>query len=129
MKLSTIVPEKIAEELGIGIPTVKDIIKELIKPGRDPREDMPKPILRSDVLKIEDLQEGMILVGTVRNVIDFGAFVDIGVKSDGLVHISELSDKYIKNPMDVVSVGDIVKVRVIKIDLEKKKVSLSMKGV
>ena len=89
---------------------------------------MPKPILRSDVLKMEDLKEGMILTGTVRNVIDFGAFVDIGVKNDGLVHISEMSDKYVKNPMDVVSVGDIVKVRVIKIDLEKKKVSLSMKN-
>ena len=98
------------------------------KPGRDPREDLPKPILRSDVLKMEDLKEGMILTGTVRNVIDFGAFVDIGVKNDGLVHISEMSDKYVKNPMDVVSVGDIVKVRVIKIDLEKKKVSLSMKN-
>ena len=128
-KLGTIVPEKIAEELEIGVPTVKDIIKELQKPGRDPREDMPKPVLRSDVLKLEDLTEGMILTGTVRNVIDFGAFVDIGVKNDGLVHISELSEKYVKNPMDVVSVGDIVKVRVIKIDLEKKKVSLSMKDV
>ena len=128
-KLATIVPEKIAEELEIGVPTVKDIIKELQKPGRDPREDMPKPVLRSDVLKMEDLTEGMILTGTVRNVIDFGAFVDIGVKNDGLVHISELSEKFVKNPMDVVSVGDVVKVRVIKIDLEKKKVSLSMKGV
>ena len=128
-KLGTIVPEKIAEELEIGVPTVKDIIKELQKPGRDPREEMPKPVLRSDVLKLEDLTEGMILTGTVRNVIDFGAFVDIGVKNDGLVHISELSEKYVKNPMDVVSVGDIVKVRVIKIDLEKKKVSLSMKDV
>ena len=128
-KLGTIVPEKIAEELEIGVPTVKDIIKELQKPGRDPREEMPKPVLRSDVLKLEDLTEGMILTGTVRNVIDFGAFVDIGVKNDGLVHISELSEKFVKNPMDVVSVGDIVKVRVIKIDLEKKKVSLSMKDV
>ena len=90
---------------------------------------MPKPVLRSDDLKLEDLTEGMILTGTVRNVIDFGAFVDIGVKNDGLVHISELSEKYVKNPMDVVSVGDIVKVRVIKIDLEKKKVSLSMKDI
>jgi len=92
------------------------------------RDEMPKPILRSDVLKFEDLKEGMILTGTVRNVIDFGAFVDIGVKHDGLVHISELSDRYIKNPMDVVSVGDIVKVRVIKVDMEKMKVSLSMKN-
>lgn len=127
--LNTVNVSKIANELGVGEPTVKDIIKELQKPGRDPRDDMPKPILRSDVLKMEDLQEGMILTGTVRNVIDFGAFVDIGVKSDGLVHISELSDKYVKNPMDVVSVGDIVKVRVLKVDLEKQKVSLSMKGV
>lgn len=127
-KLSTVVPSDVAKELDIGVPTVRDIIKELQKPGRDPREDMPKPILRSDVLKMEDLKEGMILTGTVRNVIDFGAFVDIGVKNDGLVHISEMSDKYVKNPMDVVSVGDIVKVRVIKIDLEKKKVSLSMKN-
>lgn len=126
--LNTVNVSKIANELGVGEPTVKDIIKELQKPGRDPRDDMPKPILRSDVLKMEDLQEGMILTGTVRNVIDFGAFVDIGVKSDGLVHISELSDKYIKNPMDVVSVGDIVKVRVVKVDLERHKVALSMRG-
>ena len=126
--LNTVNVSKIANELGVGEPTVKDIIKELQKPGRDPRDDMPKPILRSDVLKMEELQEGMILTGTVRNVIDFGAFVDIGVKSDGLVHISELSDKYIKNPMDVVSVGDIVKVRVIKVDLERHKVALSMRG-
>ena len=125
--LNTVNAEKLATELNIGVPTIKDIIKELQKPGRDPRDEMPKPVLRSDVLKIEDLKEGMILTGTVRNVIDFGAFVDIGVKNDGLVHISEMSDKYIKNPMDVVSVGDIVKVRVIKIDLEKKKVGLSMK--
>ena len=127
VNLNTVNAEKLATELNIGVPTIKDIIKELQKPGRDPRDEMPKPVLRSDVLKIEDLKEGMILTGTVRNVIDFGAFVDIGVKNDGLVHISEMSDKYIKNPMDVVSVGDIVKVRVIKIDLEKKKVGLSMK--
>ncbi|MBQ9267204.1 MAG: RNA-binding transcriptional accessory protein [Clostridia bacterium] len=127
--LNTVNPEKLAGELGIGVPTVKDIIKELQKPGRDPRDEMPKVVLRSDVLKMEDLKEGMILTGTVRNVIDFGAFVDIGVKNDGLVHISEMSDRYVKNPMDIVSVGDVVKVRVIKIDLEKKKVSLSMKNV
>ena len=107
--------------------TLKDIIEELSKPGRDPREEMPKPILRNDVLKFEDLKEGMILTGTVRNVIDFGAFVDIGVKHDGLVHISELSDKFVKNPSEIVSIGDIVKVKVIKIDTEKQKVSLSMK--
>ena len=126
-KLKTIDVAKTAKELEIGEMTLTDIIQELIKPGRDPREDMPKPILRQDVLKIEDLKEGMILTGTVRNVIDFGAFVDIGVKHDGLVHISEMSDKYIKNPSEVVSVGDIVKVKVIKIDLERQKVGLSMK--
>jgi len=126
-KLRTVNAEQIANELSIGVPTVTDIIKELQKPGRDPRDEMPKPVLRSDVLKFEDLKEGMILTGTVRNVIDFGAFVDIGVKHDGLVHISEMSDKYVKNPMEIVSVGDIVKVRVIKIDNEKMKVGLSMK--
>lgn len=97
------------------------------KPGRDPRDEMPKPILRNDVLKFEDLREGMILNGTVRNVIDFGAFVDIGVKHDGLVHISELSDSFVKNPSDVVSIGDVVKVKVLKIDMDRQKVSLSMK--
>ena len=126
-KLKSIDITKTAQELGIGEMTLTDIIAELAKPGRDPRDEMPKPILRQDVLKLEDLKEGMILTGTVRNVIDFGAFVDIGVKYDGLVHISEMSDKYIKNPSDIVSVGDIVKVRVIKIDMERKKVGLSMK--
>ena len=116
-----------AKELNVGEMTLKDIIEELSKPGRDPREDMPKPILRSDVLKLDDLKEGMILTGTVRNVIDFGAFVDIGVKHDGLVHISEMSEKFIKNPSDIVSVGDIVKVKVIKIDKDRQKVGLSMK--
>jgi len=125
--LNNINTEQIATETNVGIPTIKDIIKELQKPGRDPRDEMPKQILRSDVLKIEDLKEDMVLTGTVRNVIDFGAFVDIGIKNDGLVHISEMANKYIKNPSEVVSVGDIVKVKVIKIDLEKKKVSLSMK--
>ncbi len=118
---------KVAKELEIGELTLKDIISELMKPGRDPREELPKPILRSDVLKFEDLREDMVLTGTVRNVIDFGAFVDIGVKHDGLVHISQMSDKYIKNPSEVVSVGDIVKVKVIGIDNDKQKVSLSMK--
>ncbi len=126
-KLKTIDIPKMANELEIGEMTLTDIVEELTKPGRDPREDMPKPVLRSDVLKLEDLREGMVLTGTVRNVIDFGAFVDIGVKHDGLVHISEMSDKYIKNPSDVVSVGDIVKVKVIKIDMERQKVGLSMK--
>ena len=101
--------------------TLQDIVQELSKPGRDPREEMPKPILRADVLKFEDLKEGMVLTGTVRNVTDFGAFVDIGVKHDGLVHISELSNNFVKNPSDVVSVGDIVKVKVIGIDYRKTK--------
>ena len=126
-KLAEINISEVKESLGVGEMTLKDIIEELSKPGRDPREDMPKQILRSDVLKFEDLQIGMTLTGTVRNVIDFGAFVDIGVKHDGLVHISELSNNYVKNPSDVVSVGDIVKVKVIGIDKERQKVSLSMK--
>jgi len=117
----------LSQELDIGIPTIKDIIKELEKPGRDPRQDAPKPVLRTDVLKIEDLKPDMILTGTVRNVIDFGAFVDIGVKNDGLVHISEISDRFIKNPSEVLAVGDIVKVKVLNVDLDKHKVSLSMK--
>jgi uncharacterized protein len=117
----------LASKFNIGEPTLKDIINELIKPGRDPREDMPKPILRSDVLSFDDLRDGMILTGTVRNVTDFGAFVDVGVKHDGLVHISEMSDKFIKNPSEVVSVGDIIKVQVIGIDKDRQKVKLSMK--
>ena len=121
--------EETAKELDIGVLTLQDIINELSKPGRDPREDMPKQILRSDVLKFEDLKEDMVLKGTVRNVTDFGAFVDIGVKHDGLVHISELSNQYVKNPSDIVAVGDVVDVRVIKIDQEKQKVSLSMKNI
>ena len=119
----------LAKELDVGELTLADIIHELSKPGRDPREDMPKQILRSDVLKFEDLREGMTLKGTVRNVTDFGAFVDIGVKHDGLVHISQLSNKFVKNPSEIVSVGDIVEVKVIGIDTEKQKVSLSMKDV
>lgn len=126
-QLSKIDVKQTADELEIGEMTLQDIISELVKPGRDPREDLPKPILRNDVLKIEDLKEGMILSGTVRNVIDFGAFVDIGVKHDGLVHISEMSEGYVKNPSDIVSVGDIVKVKIINIDLERQKVKLSMK--
>ena len=126
-KLKNVNVEEMSKELNVGEMTLSDIIEELSRPGRDPREDMPKPILRSDVLKLDDLKEGMVLSGTVRNVIDFGAFVDIGVKHDGLVHISEMSDKYIKNPSDVVSVGDIVKVKVIKIDRERQKVALSLK--
>ena len=126
-RLKSVNIEKTAKELEIGEMTLTDIIEELSKPGRDPREEMQKPILRSDVLKLEDLKEGMVLTGTVRNVIDFGAFVDIGVKHDGLVHISEMSDKFVKNPSEIVSVGDVVKVKVIKIDKERQKVGLSMK--
>lgn len=126
-KLGSINLTETAKALNVGEMTLKDILDELSKPGRDPREDMPKPILRQDVLKFEDLKEGMILTGTVRNVIDFGAFVDIGVKHDGLVHISEMSEKFVKNPSDIVSVGDIVKVKVIGIDNERQKVKLSMK--
>lgn len=121
--------EQTAQQLGIGVPTLEDIIKELEKPGRDPREEMPMPVLRSDVLSMEDLKPDMILKGTVRNVIDFGAFVDIGVHQDGLVHISELSDKYIKHPLEAVSVGDVVQVRVISVDIAKKRISLSMKNM
>ncbi|MCT4605071.1 MAG: RNA-binding transcriptional accessory protein [Marinisporobacter sp.] len=120
---------KLAEELDTGIPTLRDIIGEIKKPGRDPREEMPKPVFRSDVLKMEDLKLDMIMSGTVRNVVDFGAFVDIGVKQDGLVHISQLSNKFVKNPMDVVSVGDEVKVKIIGLDMERGKISLSMKQV
>lgn len=127
LKLGSINIKSTAQELDIGEMTLKDIIDELSKPGRDPRDEMPKPILRSDVLKFDDLREGMVLTGTVRNVIDFGAFVDIGVKHDGLVHISELSDNFVKNPSDIVSIGDIVKVKVIKIDVDRQKVGLSMK--
>ena len=115
-----------AEELGIGEITLEDIVKELEKPARDPREEMPKPILRTDVLEMEDLKEGMILKGTVRNVIDFGAFVDIGVHQDGLVHISKMTKRYIKHPLEAVSVGDIVEVKVISVDLKKKRIGLSM---
>lgn len=120
--------EKLAGELGIGVMTLEDIVKELEKPGRDPRDEMPKPILRTDVLEMKDLKEGMVLKGTVRNVIDFGAFVDIGVHQDGLVHISQMSDKrFVKHPLDVVSVGDIVEVKVMTVDLQKKRIQLTMK--
>lgn len=121
--------EKLAKEAEIGLPTLKDIANELIKPGRDPRDDIEQPILRTDVMSIEDLKEGMILTGTVRNVIDFGAFVDIGVHQDGLVHISQLADKFVKHPMDIVAIGDIVKVKVIDIDPKKNRISLSMKDI
>lgn len=117
---------KIADELNVGIPTLEDIVENIVKPGRDPREDMPKPILRSDVLKIEDLEEGMTLKGTVRNVVDFGAFVDIGVKQDGLLHISAMANKFVKHPQEIVSVGDIVDVTIKSVDVAKNRIALSM---
>ena len=121
--------KKLAAELEIGEITLRDIVKELEKPARDPRDEMPKPILRTDVLDIKDLKEGMVLKGTVRNVIDFGAFVDIGVHQDGLVHISQMSEKFIKHPLEAVSVGDVVEVRVLGVDEKKNRISLSMKGL
>ena len=122
-------PEKIAAELGIGLPTLEDIIRELEKPGRDPREEAPAPVLRSDVLSMEDLKEGMVLTGTVRNVIDFGVFVDIGVHQDGLVHISQICDRFIKHPLEAVKLGDVVQVKVLSVDLQKKRISLTMKNI
>ena len=119
--------KKLAQELGIGELTLEDIVKELEKPARDPREDMPAPILRSDVLDLEDLKPGMVLKGTVRNIVDFGAFVDIGVHQDGLVHISQMTDRFIKHPLEAVSVGDIVDVKVISVDVAKKRIALTMK--
>ena len=121
--------KKLAEELGIGEITLRDIVKELEKPARDPRDEMPKPILRTDVLEIKDLKEGMVLKGTVRNVIDFGVFVDIGVHQDGLVHISQITDRYIKHPLEAVSVGDVVDVKVMSVDLKKKRIQLTMRGI
>lgn len=128
-KLDNVNIDNISKTLNIGSLTMQDIVTELKKPGRDPRDEMPKIVVKSDVLSIDDITEGMILTGTVRNVVDFGAFVDVGIKNDGLVHISEISDKYVRNPMEEVAVGDIVKVKVIGIDKSKGKVSLSMKGV
>lgn len=122
-------PEKTAEELGIGLPTLEDIIRELEKPGRDPRDEAPAPVLRSDVLSMEDLKEGMVLTGTVRNVIDFGVFVDIGVHQDGLVHISQICDRFIKHPLEAVKLGDVVQVKVLSVDLQKKRISLTMKNI
>lgn len=126
-KIAEMGAKQLAERLNIGLPTLQDIAAELQKPGRDPRDEIEQPLLRSDVMSIEDLKEGMELTGTVRNVIDFGAFVDIGVHQDGLVHISQLSDKYVKHPMDVVSVGDIVKVRILDVDIKKNRISLTMR--
>jgi len=121
--------EDLAEKLGVGVPTLRDIVEEIIKPGRDPRDSVEQPLLREDVMSIEDLKPDMLLTGTVRNVTDFGAFVDIGVHRDGLVHISQLGDKFVKRPMDVVSIGDIVKVKVLEVDTNKNRISLTMKGV
>ena len=120
--------DELSSMLGIGVPTLKDIIAELQKPGRDPRDELPPPQLRTDIMDIKDLKPNMVLTGTVRNVVDFGVFVDIGVHQDGLVHISQLSDKYVKHPMDVVQVGDIVRVKVLDVDVERKRISLTMKG-
>ena len=119
--------DKAAGEIGVGVPTLRDIVSELLKPGRDVRDELPKPILRTDVLEMKDLKPGMVLTGTVRNVIDFGVFVDIGVHQDGLVHISQVSNKFIRHPSEVVSVGDVVKVVVLEVDEKKKRISLSMK--
>ncbi|MBZ4655386.1 MAG: transcriptional accessory protein [Peptococcaceae bacterium] len=127
--LENVDPQAIARKLGAGVPTVRDIIEALKRPGRDPREDLPPVLLRQDVLTLDDLQEGMVLQGTVRNVVDFGAFVDIGVKQDGLVHLSQMSDKYIRHPMEVVAVGDIVKVAVLSVDKIRGRISLTMRGI
>lgn len=118
--------DNVAEQVGVGVVTLTDIIESLEKPNRDPRSEMPKPIFRSDVLKMEDLGAGMILKGTVRNVVDFGAFVDIGVKQDGLVHLSKMSKKYVKNPLDIISVGDVVEVKILNVDINRGRISLSM---
>ncbi|MBO4792284.1 MAG: S1 RNA-binding domain-containing protein, partial [Clostridia bacterium] len=119
--------ERLSDELGVGVPTLEDIVGELEKPGRDVRDSFDAPILRDDILDINSLKEGMVLTGTVRNVIDFGAFVDIGVHQDGLVHISRISNKYIKHPSEVLSVGDVVRVKVLSVDVQKKRIALTMR--
>jgi protein Tex len=121
--------ENIAKKVGVGLPTLHDILENLEKPGLDPRDALPAPILRHDVLKMEDLQKGMELQGTVRNVVDFGAFVDIGVKQDGLVHVSEMADRFVKDPLTVVAVGQVVQVRVLEVDIQRGRVQLSMRGI
>ena len=126
-KLATIGYDKVASQINVGEPTLRDIVEELYKPGRDPRDELSKPVFRTDILDIKDLKPGMELMGTVRNVIDFGAFVDIGVHQDGLVHISQISSKYIKHPGDVLKIGDIVKVKVLSVDVEKMRISLTMR--
>ena len=119
----------IARMIGIGVPTLSDIITELTRPGRDPRDELPPPLLRSDVMDIKDLKEGMVLKGTVRNVIDFGAFIDIGVHQDGLVHVSQISSKFIKHPSEILKVGDVVEVMILSVDLKKQQIKLTMKGI
>ena len=126
-KIASLGEEKVAEKIGVGIPTMQDIVKELSRPGRDPRDELPPPMLRTDVMEMKDLKKGMELKGTVRNVIDFGAFIDIGVHQDGLVHVSQITDRYIKHPSEVLKVGQIVTVWVIDVNLEKKRISLTMK--
>ena len=126
-RLSAYGEERAAQECGVGLPTLRDIVAELLKPGRDPRDELPRPILRTDVLDMKDLMAGMELTGTVRNVIDFGVFVDIGVHQDGLVHISELSERRVRHPSELLSVGDIVTVWVLGVDEKKKRISLTMK--
>jgi uncharacterized protein len=121
--------ENAAERCGAGIPTLEDVIKELLKPGRDPRDELPAPILRTDVLEMKDLKPGMVLSGTVRNVIDFGVFVDIGVHQDGLVHISQVCNRKLRHPSEVVQVGDVVKVCVLDVDEQRKRISLTMKNI
>ena len=120
---------KAAEQCGVGIPTLEDVVKELMKPGRDPRDELPAPILRTDVLEIKDLKPGMVLSGTVRNVIDFGVFVDIGVHQDGLVHISQVCNRKVRHPSEVVQVGDVVKVSVLEVDEKRKRIGLTMKNI
>jgi uncharacterized protein len=121
--------QDIAEKVGVGLPTLNDILENLEKPGLDPRDALPPPLLRHDVLKMEDLQSGMILQGTVRNVVDFGAFIDIGVKHDGLVHVSEMADRFVRDPLSVVAVGQIVQVRVLEIDIKRSRIQLSMRNI
>ena len=126
-KVEAIGIDSAADQIGVGVPTLNDIVSELVKPGRDPRDELPAPILRTDVLDMNDLKPGMELKGTVRNVIDFGAFVDIGVHQDGLLHISQISDKYIKHPSEILKVGDVIKVWVISVDTNKKRIALTMR--
>jgi uncharacterized protein len=129
LKLTKLDQPALAAELGVGLPTLTDIIAALARPGRDPRDELPAPVFRTDVIKFEDLKPGMIMKGTVRNVVDFGAFVDIGVKQDGLVHVSQLSDRFIKHPLDAVSIGDVVTVKVLTVDTARQRIGLTMKGV